>query len=113
MRTRIAVRGSDELADVARTFNNTAAELERHVEQLREMEADARRFVADVSHELRTPLAALAAVADVLDEEAARLPEPRRPGRPAGQPGDAQPHRAGERPHRDQPVRLRRRRRSR
>ncbi|MEV4109259.1 HAMP domain-containing protein, partial [Nonomuraea sp. NPDC049695] len=71
LRTRIAVTGSDELADVARTFNNTAAELERHVEQLREMEADARRFVADVSHELRTPLAALAAVADVLDEEAA------------------------------------------
>lgn len=73
--TRIAVRGSDELADVARTFNSTAAELERHVDQLRGMEADARRFVADVSHELRTPLAALAAVADVLDEEAARLPE--------------------------------------
>lgn len=76
MRTRIAVRGTDELAAVAHTFNHTAAELERHVEQLREMEADARRFVADVSHELRTPLAALAAVADVLDEEAARLPEP-------------------------------------
>jgi two-component system sensor histidine kinase MtrB len=76
LRTRIAVRGSDELADVARTFNDTAAELERHVEQLRAMEADARRFVADVSHELRTPLAALTAVADVLDEEAAGLPEP-------------------------------------
>ncbi|GIH96358.1 ATP-binding protein [Planobispora siamensis] len=76
LQTRIAVRGSDELAEVARTFNDTAAELERHVEQLRGMEADARRFVADVSHELRTPLAALAAVADVLDEEAARLPEP-------------------------------------
>ena len=76
MRTRIAVRGSDELADVSRTFNHTAAELERHVKQLREMEADARRFVADVSHELRTPLAALTAVAGVLDEEAARLPDP-------------------------------------
>nr|WP_260408504.1 HAMP domain-containing sensor histidine kinase [Planomonospora venezuelensis] len=76
LRTRIAVRGSDELADVARTFNDTAEELERHVRQLREMEADARRFVADVSHELRTPLAALTAVADVLDEEADRLPEP-------------------------------------
>jgi signal transduction histidine kinase len=76
LRTRVAVRGSDELAGVARTFNETAAELERHVAQLRTMEADARRFVADVSHELRTPLAALTAVADVLDEEAARLPEP-------------------------------------
>ncbi|MFI6294639.1 ATP-binding protein [Nonomuraea sp. NPDC050790] len=76
LQTRIEVRGADELADVARTFNETAAELERHVRQLREMEADARRFVADVSHELRTPLAALTAVADVLDEEAAELPEP-------------------------------------
>ncbi|MFI9597749.1 ATP-binding protein [Nonomuraea sp. NPDC052265] len=76
LRTRIAVRGSDELADVARTFNDTATELERHVTQLREMEADARRFVADVSHELRTPLAALAAVAEILDDEAAELPEP-------------------------------------
>ncbi|MER6921692.1 HAMP domain-containing sensor histidine kinase [Streptomyces spiralis] len=37
------------------------------------MEAQARRFVADVSHELRTPLAALAAVTDVLDENAPRL----------------------------------------
>ncbi|WP_220449397.1 sensor histidine kinase [Nonomuraea longispora] len=76
LRVRIEMRGSDELADVARTFNNTAAELERHVMQLREMEADARRFVADVSHELRTPLAALTAVADILDEEADGLPEP-------------------------------------
>jgi two-component system, OmpR family, sensor histidine kinase MtrB len=76
LRTRIVVRGSDELADLAHTFNNTAAELERHVRQLREMEADARRFVADVSHELRTPLAALTAVADVLDEEADRMPDP-------------------------------------
>ncbi|MFI6319099.1 ATP-binding protein [Nonomuraea sp. NPDC050556] len=76
LRTRITVAGSDELAEVARTFNTTAEQLEQHVTQLREMEADARRFVADVSHELRTPLAALAAVADVLEEEAAGLPEP-------------------------------------
>ncbi|WP_235030650.1 sensor histidine kinase [Nonomuraea solani] len=76
LRTRITVRGTDELAEVARTFNTTAAELERHVDQLEAMEADARRFVADVSHELRTPLAALTAVADVLEEEAAELPDP-------------------------------------
>ena len=41
--------------------------------ELRRMEARARRFVADVSHELRTPLAAMSAVTDVLDEDAARL----------------------------------------
>jgi two-component system, OmpR family, sensor histidine kinase MtrB len=71
---RAEVRGTDELADVARTFNNTAETLERHVGDLRRMEAEARRFVADVSHELRTPLAAMTAVTDVLDDEAQRLP---------------------------------------
>ncbi|WP_406064293.1 ATP-binding protein [Micromonospora sp. NBC_00860] len=72
--TRLTVRGADELADVARTFNDTAGTLERQVGELRRLESDARRFVADVSHELRTPLAAMTAVTDVLDEEAENLP---------------------------------------
>jgi two-component system sensor histidine kinase MtrB len=71
---RLRARGSDELAQLVHTFNDTAAELERTVGELRGMEADARRFVADVSHELRTPLAAMTAVTDVLDEDAASLP---------------------------------------
>ena len=71
---RLQVKGSDELAQLVTTFNNTAAELERTVGTLRAMEADARRFVADVSHELRTPLAAMNAVTDVLDEDAEQLP---------------------------------------
>lgn len=53
--TRIAVRGSDELADLAATFNESAAQLEDSVQELREAEARARRFASDVSHELRTP----------------------------------------------------------
>ncbi|EMD22276.1 ATP-binding protein [Amycolatopsis azurea] len=73
LRARINVRGTDELAGVARTFNETAGALERHVDELKRMEADARRFVADVSHELRTPLAAMTAVADVLEQESPRL----------------------------------------
>jgi two-component system sensor histidine kinase MtrB len=71
--TRLAVDGSDELADLSRTFNETAAALEESVAELRGMEARARRFAADVSHELRTPLAAMSAVTDVLDEDAAHL----------------------------------------
>ncbi|MFF5206174.1 ATP-binding protein [Streptosporangium sp. NPDC000396] len=71
--TRLPVRGSDELAGLVRTFNGAAAELERSVGELREMEARSRRFVADVSHELRTPLAAATAVSDVLAEGADRL----------------------------------------
>ncbi|GGZ17534.1 sensor histidine kinase [Streptomyces poonensis] len=71
--TRLTVRGSDELAELSRSFNETAAALEESVAELRRMEAGARRFAADVSHELRTPLAAMSAVTDVLDEDAARL----------------------------------------
>ncbi|MGV9317171.1 ATP-binding protein [Streptomyces sp. NPDC003691] len=70
---RITVRGRDELSDLARTFNETAAGLERSVTELREAEERARRFASDVSHELRTPLAGMLAVTEVLDEDAAAL----------------------------------------
>ncbi len=68
--TRIPVRGGDELADLARTFNESAADLERSVDELQQAEARARRFASDVSHELRTPLAGMLAVTEVLDEDA-------------------------------------------
>ncbi|BFO18588.1 hypothetical protein SHKM778_49760 [Streptomyces sp. KM77-8] len=71
--TRITVRGGDELADLARTFNDSAGKLEASVRELREAEARARRFASDVSHELRTPLAGMLAVTEVLDEDAGRL----------------------------------------
>ncbi|MFI0740720.1 ATP-binding protein [Streptomyces sp. NPDC021100] len=71
--TRLKVTGRDELAELSRTFNGMAAALEENVAELRRMEANARRFAADVSHELRTPLAAMTAVVDVLDEDAATL----------------------------------------
>jgi len=68
--TRIPVSGSDELADLARTFNESTGQLERSVRDLREAEERARRFASDVSHELRTPLAGMLAVTEVLDEDA-------------------------------------------
>ncbi|WP_371611924.1 ATP-binding protein [Streptomyces clavifer] len=71
--TRIPVHGRDEMADLARTFNESAARLERSVEELREAGARARRFASDVSHELRTPLAGMLAVTDVVDEDAGTL----------------------------------------
>ncbi len=71
--TRIHAKGSDELADLARTFNESAAQLERSVAELRDAEARARRFASDVSHELRTPLAGMLAVTEVLDEDAGSL----------------------------------------
>lgn len=66
---RLAVSGTDELADLSRTFNKTAAALEKKVADMAAREESSRRFVADMSHELRTPLTALTAVAEVLEEE--------------------------------------------
>ncbi|MFK0252346.1 ATP-binding protein [Streptomyces sp. NPDC090445] len=71
--TRIEVRGADELAGLARTFNETARALEQSVSELRDAETRARRFASDVSHELRTPLAGMLAVTEVLDEDAESL----------------------------------------
>jgi two-component system sensor histidine kinase MtrB len=65
---RLEEKGSDEIADVSRTFNETAAALARSMDELRAMDAASRRFVADVSHELRTPLTAMTAVTEVLED---------------------------------------------
>jgi heavy metal sensor kinase len=48
----------DELAHLARVFNNLLARLEQSFEQL-------RRFTSDASHELRTPLTAIRSVGEV------------------------------------------------
>ncbi|MFI9585322.1 ATP-binding protein [Streptomyces sp. NPDC052236] len=72
--TRIEVKGADELADLAWTFNESAEAMESSVLELRQAEARARRFASDVSHELRTPLAGMLAVTEVLDEDAESLP---------------------------------------
>ncbi len=71
--TRLRVTGTDELADLSRTFNNAAASLQKKVEDMSAREESSRRFVADMSHELRTPLTALTAVTEVLEEEADNL----------------------------------------
>ncbi|GGL76321.1 signal transduction histidine-protein kinase AfsQ2 [Streptomyces fumigatiscleroticus] len=67
--TRLRVSGTDELADLSRTFNSAAAALEKRVADMAGREASSRRFVADMSHELRTPLTAITAVTEVLEEE--------------------------------------------
>ncbi|SCD56776.1 two-component system, OmpR family, sensor histidine kinase MtrB [Streptomyces sp. DvalAA-14] len=71
--TRLKVSGTDELAEMSRTFNNAAEALESRVEELSARESASRRFVADMSHELRTPLTAITAVTDVLEDEADAL----------------------------------------
>ncbi|GED85147.1 HAMP domain-containing sensor histidine kinase [Streptomyces sp. 6-11-2] len=67
--TRLRVSGTDELADMSRTFNKAAEALEKRVADMAARDEASRRFVADMSHELRTPLTAITAVTEVLEEE--------------------------------------------
>ena len=65
--TRIPVRGSGDLAELAQNFNAMAQRLSDTLTDLRLSQSLQQRFVADVSHELRTPLAAMLAVGEGLD----------------------------------------------
>ena len=63
---RMDVRGSDELAALAASFNEMAASLQEKLGELEDLSQVQRQFVSDVSHELRTPLTTIRIAADVL-----------------------------------------------
>ena len=65
---RMHVRGEDELARLATTFNSMATALQQQIRQLEDLSRVQRRFVADVTHELRTPITTVRMAADVLHE---------------------------------------------
>ncbi|NKQ56613.1 HAMP domain-containing histidine kinase [Amycolatopsis sp. K13G38] len=64
---RVPVRGRDELAELASSFNSMAAQVGQSIAELRAKDQQQRRFVADAAHDLRTPVAAMVAAADGLD----------------------------------------------
>lgn len=53
---RIPERGEDVLAQLARSFNSMADNLQNQLKQYEQISKMQQRFVSDVSHELRTPL---------------------------------------------------------
>jgi two-component system, OmpR family, sensor histidine kinase MtrB len=63
---RMEVRGSDELAALATSFNDMAASLQEKLAELEDLSQVQRQFVSDVSHELRTPLTTIRIASDVL-----------------------------------------------
>jgi two-component system sensor histidine kinase MtrB len=63
---RMNVRGVDEMATLARSFNEMAESLQLQIRRMEEMSRLQRRFVSDVSHELRTPLTTIRIAAEVL-----------------------------------------------
>ncbi|GAA0337609.1 MtrAB system histidine kinase MtrB [Actinoallomurus spadix] len=65
---RMRVRGEDDLARLATSFNDMAANLQEKIVQLQELSQVQRQFVSDVSHELRTPITTVRMAAEVLYE---------------------------------------------
>jgi two-component system, OmpR family, sensor histidine kinase MtrB len=70
---RMPVRGVDELAALATSFNEMAAGLQEKIGALEDLSQVQRQFVSDVSHELRTPLTTIKLAADVLFSTRAQL----------------------------------------
>lgn len=75
-------RGTDEMASLARSFNEMAESLQDQIRRMEELSAMQRRFVSDVSHELRTPLTTIRMASEIIhesrhqmDEDAARSAE--------------------------------------
>ncbi len=63
---RLPIRGDDDLARLAGSFNRMAASLQRQITQLEDLSRLQQRFTSDVSHELRTPLTTVRMAADIL-----------------------------------------------
>ncbi|WP_114905433.1 MtrAB system histidine kinase MtrB [Ornithinimicrobium murale] len=63
---RLPVRGSDELDQLAVSFNTMADSIQTQIRQLETLSMLQQRFVSDVSHELRTPLTTIRMAGEVL-----------------------------------------------
>ena len=63
---RMPVRGEDDMARLAVSFNDMAESLQRQITTLEEFGNLQRRFTSDVSHELRTPLTTVRMAADLI-----------------------------------------------
>ncbi len=63
---RMTVRGEDDLAKLATSFNGMADHLQEQIRQLEDLSRVQQRFVSDVSHELRTPLTTIRMAAEVI-----------------------------------------------
>jgi len=70
---RMPVRGEDDMARLAVSFNDMAESLQRQITQLEEFGNLQRRFTSDVSHELRTPLTTVRMAADLIYDHSEEL----------------------------------------
>mgnify|MGYP001552485466 FL=1 len=66
---RLPVRGEDEMATLAGSFNAMADSIESQIKELGDLSLVQQRFVSDVSHELRTPLTTIRLAAEMMNDQ--------------------------------------------
>lgn len=66
LNVRVPVTGHDEMADLANTFNQMAAQLEAAARKQHELDTLRRDLVAWIGHDLRTPLASIRLIVEAL-----------------------------------------------
>jgi len=65
----VPVTGRDEIAALARAFNEAGGEIMAHVDEVERREATLRRFLANTTHDVMTPLTVLQGHLDELPED--------------------------------------------
>jgi signal transduction histidine kinase len=63
---RVPVTGRDEMADLARSFNEMGTQLEKAAQQRRQLETLRRDLVTWIGHDLRAPLTSIRVVVEAL-----------------------------------------------
>ena len=75
LNTRVPVQGHDELAGLAKTFNQMAEQLQQSDSKQRELEHMRRDLIAWVGHDLQTPLTSVRAILEALSDGVVEDPE--------------------------------------
>jgi len=65
---RIVVKGNDELAEMAQSFNHMAEEIQSQMQQLATAAEQKQQFVDNLAHELRTPLTTIYGYAEYIQK---------------------------------------------
>jgi signal transduction histidine kinase len=71
---RVPIVGQDELADLAKTFNEMAAHIQEAQLKQKELDSLRRDLIAWVSHDLRTPLTSIRAILEALGDNMVEEP---------------------------------------
>ena len=72
---RVSIDGRDEVAQVGKTFNGMATQLQQAAQEREELEKMRKDLIAWTSHDLRTPLTSIRAMIEALHDDVVDDPE--------------------------------------